>query len=936
MITLKNKQKGQGLVEFAMILPVMLMITLIIFDAGKLTIAYASTSNSVRDAARKAVVVGFEEALYSDCAAIHEVATQNLFTKYQDVTITWTDSETGATSVCTDPTSPPAVPAWLGNTDLLHVDLRGYIEFFNPMLPQPVRGVTLHFTAQRTLLTEIIIDEDAVREVLVDEDEDDDGLPDEWEEDHIGDTDSAADDDDDGDGCNNLCEYEKNGEPLIFDTDGDGLSDGEEVYDYGYVTKVNDTDTDDDGLSDYEEIFGEDTGGTAVCDYPVGNPNLSAYCATDPLNPDTDTDGLSDGDEITFGTDPNVIDTDGDGLNDFVELVGGYPGCAAPPSPATDEDCFLDATNADTDGDGIDDGDEIDAGTGFATITDPEKFSSDDDFLSDFDELTGYACDADIDGDLVNDGFVDPMCITDPLDEDSDGDGLWDDEEKTAGTDPNNVDTDGDTISDDDELNSLPPTDPLNVNDPAAIADTDGDGILDPSDNCPDGTTDPADYSNPDQTNTDGAADGGDICDDDDDNDGVVDITDNCPLVVNTDQLNTDGAADGGDACDDDDDDDGIVDITDNCPLIANPLQENNDPDLSGDACDDDDDNDGIADTSDNCPFDANALQLNTDGDSQGNACDLDDDGDGVADVDDNCPLDSNVGQGDNDADTFGDICDTDDDNDGVPDTSDNCPLSVGLGADQTDTNSDGEGDICDTDDDGDGIADGTDNCPLDPNPGQENTYGDARGDACEDPPDLDTDGDGLLDSEELAGYACSYSDNCRTDPDDADSDDDGLDDLDEKNEGTNPNNADTDDDMMSDDQELNVSPFTGSSGPTTASGEMTAKIPTSTAGNLLRTYINSYIDNGLVIANATNPGICTNASGFISVTYTSKFNKEAIASSLLANLDSGDWTGLSYITKTSHGTFYVSLAAVQELLWYSNSSSYSDFYTVYANTSCP
>ncbi len=49
-------------------------------------------------------------------------------------------------------------------------------------------------------------------------------------------------------------------------------------------------------------------------------------------------------------------------------------------------------------------------------------------------------------------------------------------------------------------------------------------------------------------------------------------------------------------------------------------------------------------------------------------------------------------------------------------------------------------------DSDGDGVCDSEDNCPAVANPNQENTYGDARGDACEPRPvascDVDTDGD--------------------------------------------------------------------------------------------------------------------------------------------------------------------------------------------------
>jgi hypothetical protein len=87
--------------------------------------------------------------------------------------------------------------------------------------------------------------------------------------------------------------------------------------------------------------------------------------------------------------------------------------------------------------------------------------------------------------------------------------------------------------------------------------DTDGDGILDGDDNCPN-------TPNPDQADFD-ADDAGDACDDDDDDDGVVDDADNCPLFPNADQADVDG--DGvGDACDTDADGDQVIDGADSCP----------------------------------------------------------------------------------------------------------------------------------------------------------------------------------------------------------------------------------------------------------------------------------------------------------------------------------------------------------------------------------
>ncbi|MDG2271746.1 MAG: thrombospondin type 3 repeat-containing protein, partial [Halioglobus sp.] len=84
---------------------------------------------------------------------------------------------------------------------------------------------------------------------------------------------------------------------------------------------------------------------------------------------------------------------------------------------------------------------------------------------------------------------------------------------------------------------------------------------------------------------------------DDSDGDGILDSSDNCPLVSNADQLDTDG--DGtGDACDDDRDGDGILDSADNCPVTTNGDQIDTDSDGLGDLCDEDDDNDGVLDIS--------------------------------------------------------------------------------------------------------------------------------------------------------------------------------------------------------------------------------------------------------------------------------------------------------------------------------------------------
>lgn len=145
-------------------------------------------------------------------------------------------------------------------------------------------------------------------------------------------------------------------------------------------------DTDGDGLTDDQEVT----------------------LGTDPTNPDTDGDGLWDGDELAEGTDPLDQDTDGDGAPDGTD-----------PNPLTFDDADADGLSdfmegqlgtdpydSDTDDDGLLDGTEVDPATG----TDPLDWDSDDDLLSDGAEVAAGTNpnNGDSDGDGVGDA-EDPL-----------------------------------------------------------------------------------------------------------------------------------------------------------------------------------------------------------------------------------------------------------------------------------------------------------------------------------------------------------------------------------------------------------------------------------------------------------------------------------------------------------------------------------------------
>lgn len=215
-------------------------------------------------------------------------------------------------------------------------------------------------------------------------DSDGDQIPDGWEMQYGFDPSNPSDAyaDPDADGLVNLGEYLSGSDPLLYDTDADFLPDGDEVLVYG--TDPRDFDTDDDGLIDGREVWDKNLDGIPDGGFfPSWNGgDLDNDGKVDgPTDWDTDGDGMSDGFEVldAYGNmrpialDPynpfdGAVDTDGDGLSNLQEMLvqdalyGNPPGTFDPNYNDVVWQYPSDPFNADSDGDGIPDGFEVQYG----------------------------------------------------------------------------------------------------------------------------------------------------------------------------------------------------------------------------------------------------------------------------------------------------------------------------------------------------------------------------------------------------------------------------------------------------------------------------------------------------------------------------------------------------------------------------------------------
>lgn len=155
--------RGQGLVEFALILPALLLVVVSIIDFGRLMFTISSVASASRDAARYGASVGADAsgvAHYQDCAGIRETVQRLSFFIELDIVLEYdTDGPSGAQAVeyCQpDLNVDPSFDATLGSQIVVKATGTYRSLVLSGLFKLP--GIPVISESRRTILRDIYID----------------------------------------------------------------------------------------------------------------------------------------------------------------------------------------------------------------------------------------------------------------------------------------------------------------------------------------------------------------------------------------------------------------------------------------------------------------------------------------------------------------------------------------------------------------------------------------------------------------------------------------------------------------------------------------------------------------------------------------------------------------------------------------------------------
>jgi Flp pilus assembly protein TadG len=152
-----RKQLGQGVLEFALALPIMLIVIMGIVDFGRMMITYTAVASASREAARYGAAAGDDGpgtlAKFEDCDGIRETAQRvaNAFLIIEDANITIQyDRGPGTAFYATCAPDPDIVQ--LGDRIVVHISAK-----FKPIFPIGFSEFDVISESRRTIVKEVVL-----------------------------------------------------------------------------------------------------------------------------------------------------------------------------------------------------------------------------------------------------------------------------------------------------------------------------------------------------------------------------------------------------------------------------------------------------------------------------------------------------------------------------------------------------------------------------------------------------------------------------------------------------------------------------------------------------------------------------------------------------------------------------------------------------------
>jgi len=159
--------KAQAMVEFALVLPILLLVLYGVFEVGRLIFIYSAVTNASRNASRYASAYGFEDTgtyhKFAYCDGIENIATQSAYgVNPADLTITISyDSGPGTTSLGNCDFSggdDPDIVAAQKDTDGMRVTVTVLADFQAVVSIVPIEDQTINSSSSRTILGIVDLD----------------------------------------------------------------------------------------------------------------------------------------------------------------------------------------------------------------------------------------------------------------------------------------------------------------------------------------------------------------------------------------------------------------------------------------------------------------------------------------------------------------------------------------------------------------------------------------------------------------------------------------------------------------------------------------------------------------------------------------------------------------------------------------------------------